>query len=153
MCLDSDACNVGLTCFGFDGGNGSGLCLPAASGAQVCDSHDLTGLNCDNRGGYECIDQACIPVPLADAGEACDRIDAGPAACDAGSTCIVTGPIACQGGVCVESAGVAACMAPAANGAPCDVAVGPTCLMLSKCVVDAGTSGLCQLEGSALCSG
>ena len=36
-CLDSNACNVGLTCFGFDGGNGSGTCLPAATGNAVCE--------------------------------------------------------------------------------------------------------------------
>jgi hypothetical protein len=157
-CTDPDQCFFDLLCQGLDAGGMAGACLPAVSkvGAS-CDYQGLGAPLCSNRLGLQCQGplKTCVPTILADAGEACGEIDAGPKPCpDGEATCIVIEQIQCVGGGdCVESAGSASCLAGALPGQACDLGAGPSCITPAKCVVDAGTSGMCALPNASLCGG
>jgi len=131
-----------------------GTCHPGVRTAgAACDTTRMTAANCDPTYGLACIVATgtvgtCQPIQLAAAGSACGTLGSGSAKalynCGAGGLCVRTPPTAATG----------ACVAPAADGAPCstDSNVGPPCLMPAICAASAGSSsGICTVPDPAAC--
>jgi hypothetical protein len=111
-------------------------------------SCDLTdgGSRCDSRFSLYCNSEAgkvCAQAATANASEACGTIDGGAVDCLALS-------------FCQKDAGAkeGTCVPPAADGAACDTANGPSCAAPSRCVLsDAGvTAGICQATNFQGCN-
>ena len=82
-------------------------------------------------------------VATASASQACGTIDGGVIDCVANSFC--EKPVGSAAGTCV---------APAADGVPCDTLNGPLCAPGSRCVLSAegGTTGLFQTTNPQTCN-
>ncbi len=143
-CDDSSVCAPGLTCIG-NTGTALGACVALATLGTSCDlAHG--GSRCDARSGLYCNTQAgkvCAPVATASASEACGTLDGGVIECLADAFC--QKPASSTTGTCV---------APAADGAPCDTVNGPICAVPSRCVLstEGGTTGVCQTTNPQLCN-
>jgi hypothetical protein len=114
----------------------------------------LTAPDCDGRAGLICLPKVhtCADVAVLSSGAICGNIDAGPSACDDGGvTCIKDEALNCLAGACVDNDGTAICVADSTVGQPCDLFAGPSCLPATKCVIDAGSSGICTLADPTLC--
>jgi len=137
-CDDLVPCEGGLACIGLSSG-ASGVCRPAQTTAgAACDTE--SGPGCDSELYLYCTSGTCQPELLVPPGEACG--DLGPVGygrCEAG-------------GVCVFSDGLGTCVAPAADGDPCDIRIGPPCLAPARCVTPEGSSsGTCWFPDPASC--
>ncbi len=163
-----DPCTDAAQC-----GGGSGAGLTCVESTQKCTAYSQLGASCN--GSQPCIDglncasgvcstgvsQANMPCVFNGAG--CDKY-AGLACNAATATCqtlqIVGGGQACgivanqaqdcRAGDCIRGQ----CVANAPLGGACDIVAGPACTAFALCFVtaDAGTSGTCQIAGSAICN-
>jgi hypothetical protein len=109
-----------------------------------CDPQQKTGPGCDrNEAGLTCNGQSkqCAAITVNGGGGACGDVDNQTALCSAGGICSGSG------------AGMAGtCMAAAADGAACDINLGPGCVQPARCVVTgSGTAGTCQLATASAC--
>ncbi len=144
-CGAGQPCGAGLSCVGANATAGvKGKCQ--ASATQVgatCDPTLKTGAGCDRNAGLVCNGQTkqCAAVVVAAGGQPCGSVNGQPQLCGAG-TCI--GASAGQPGTCV---------ADASEGGACDLASGPDCVVLARCVLgsDGGTAGTCQINDASSC--
>ncbi|HEY1817190.1 MAG TPA: hypothetical protein VGG74_32810 [Kofleriaceae bacterium] len=151
-----EPCVPELACMGDDPTSSAhGTCVATVgSVGSACDSSRKDAPPCNGDLGLACIPSGagttigtCQMVTLAGVGETCGSLGGPPitsiADCAAGATC-VKGSAADRTGTCV---------APAADGAPCDSALGPPCLDPAKCVPSTagGTAGTCTLPYVAAC--
>ncbi len=139
-------CADGFTCVGSTvtpPANGTCMAEIATAGG-TCDPRHKTGADCSIDGGLTCntTTNMCVTQPLVTAGMTCGLANGVITRCEAAATCVV--PTGMTTGACV---------APAADGAACDSAAGPTCFAPARCVPTAtgGTAGTCQLPGSMTC--
>lgn len=144
-------CKLGLSCVG-------GTCAKAAKLADPCAPGQI---ECDL--GLVCVSGAC--QPYVEEGQSCDANQAscnfleglycpsGPFKCaramygNPGDACglMNNSLVACAGaGICDPAK--AACVAPAADGMPCDAKVGPGCMLPAVCI-----NGVCSLAKPAAC--
>jgi hypothetical protein len=147
-------CQVGLSCVGdVPAMSVMGTCLPAGNtlGAP-CDSNRRVLPACNAAAGFYCTAATtgtCQAYVLAGPGEMCGSY-------------VPTGSMqriyaVCSGdGLCVKppAASTGNCVAPAADGAPCDndPTIGPPCLDPARCIAPAGmTAGTCQILDPAAC--
>lgn len=148
-CGKGAPCGAGLSCVGADATtNTQGTCQAAAttSGA-TCDATLKTGAGCNRNAGLVCnsMTKTCQTVVLAMPGAMCgDDVGSQAAYCASEGTC--TGTSGNTPGTCTASA---------ADGAACDTANGPACLVPARCIGtgDAGTAGTCQYSGAQMCGG
>lgn len=155
-------CAAGLVCVGEVVATSTmGTCQPAASAVgAACDATRKTMASCDADLGLVCIPTSamtkgvgtCQAIKLTKPGEACGPIGAMPitgyASCEAGGMCKKAAPADLSG----------TCVAPAADGMPCDsdVTKGPPCLAPAKCVPAKGapagtTAGTCTVPDASQC--
>jgi hypothetical protein len=117
----------------------------ATTVGAACDSAHKAMASCNGNMGLACIPTAagstvgkCATITLAMAGQPCGAMgtpETGFADCTAGGMCVNKG-----------------CVAPAADGAACDSALGPPCLNPAKCVpTAAGTAGTCVVPDATMC--
>ena len=137
QCDGTHPCRAGYACKGVTPG-GMGTCALGLSAGTMCES--LMGPNnagCDQTKGLYChpTTRVCTAVTYAKTGEACGVVGMGFAVCASAGTCKMQG-----------AATMGTCIAPAADGAPCDSMAGPKCSPPARCV-----SGLCKLEDPATC--
>jgi hypothetical protein len=151
-CDNLHPCQGGLACVGADTSTGAtGTCQTAATSGQSC--NDRTGPACDGTLFLGCVDGTCVVETLVGAGQPCGSQQSGYNRCTGGAACVTPfGP--CQhdtGASCGSVTGT--CVAPAANGSPCDTLEGPLCLTPAKCVLtsDGGTAGTCVFPDPASC--
>jgi hypothetical protein len=162
----STPCQATLSCQGDDPTTSTlGTCV--AAGATInapCDTTRKTAPACDFTLGLACIPSntkngagKCLPIELAAAGQPCGDLPGG-----AGAAFLFTISASCQGGgLCKRSAPASAtfvCVAPAADGMPCDSdeTKGPPCLSPAKCVPKKGapagtTAGTCTVPDATTC--
>ena len=125
--------------------------LRASGAGQTCGA----GYYC--TGGAQCVGKP-VPVPGCSADTDCNA----PAKCQSSSSkCIETCTKAsdcksglnpkCETGVCAFTNFT--CVAPAADGNPCDTAAGPGCLAPARCILGnpSGTAGTCTLPDATQC--
>ena len=136
-CTPGTPCGVGLACVGYSASSGTpGTCQPETTmGGQPC---SFQGAGCDVFAGLACNaqTQTCGTAQIVGAGAACGLVANQEAYCSAAGTCVQ--------GACQASAGV---------GEPCDVANGPPCITLARCILDGdgGTSGTCRIPSASTC--
>jgi hypothetical protein len=151
-------CAAGLACVGDDETTGvKGTCEPQGAVLDAaCDADRKAAANCYGDLGLVCIPAkkgsgvgTCQSITLAAAGSPCGDIGSDP----------ITGYAECAaGGLCKKASATATsgtCVAPAADGAPCDSNPlnGPPCLPPAKCVAtaDGGTAGTCVVPDAPKC--
>ncbi len=146
-------CGSGLSCVGANLTSGAhGTCQIAgdAMGA-ACDAAQKTLPGCNRDAGLVCnsTSKTCQPVVIAAAGQPCgDDVGGQPVYCQAEGSC--TGATATTPGTCT---------AAAADGAACDWAHGPGCVIPARCIgssgsdASGGTTGTCQYSGDQSCGG
>ena len=149
-------CARQLACVGEDVATAThGMCVPTVGAiGSACDSSRKTAASCDGATGLACIPGGsnttigtCQMIAFVGAGETCGNLGGPP----------ITSVADCAaGGMCVKAAATdrtGVCVAPAADGAPCDNALGPPCLAPAKCVPTSstGTAGTCTLPDVATC--
>lgn len=134
-------CQDGLVCVGSTA-SAMGTCQTAvATAGAACNPANKTGPSCDSRQGLSCnsMTKVCDPVTPAAPSAPCGTMNDDYIPCAAEA-------------FCNNAAGMAGtCVPAAADGAACDTAAGPNCQLPAKCVTSSGTSGTCQLPGSAAC--
>jgi hypothetical protein len=111
-----DDCVWGLACI-------QGQCTSPEAAGQSCADND----DCDYLGGFVC-GGACIPQPLAPAGQPC------------GFSGLANVTIFCDASGLCNSNGT--CQPAAGDGAPCDALTGPNCLPPAQCI-----ASVCTLLG------
>jgi hypothetical protein len=136
-CSPGLPCAVGLACVGYNvQSDTTGTCQPESTTADAGCS--FQGAGCDVFAGLSCNaqTQTCGTALVVGAGAACGLVANQEAYCAAAGTCVE--------GACQASAGV---------GEPCDVANGPSCITLARCVLggDGGTSGTCRIPSASTC--
>jgi len=151
----SQPCQAGLSCVGDNELKATtGTCMPAVTAVNgACDSARKTIASCDPTQGLACIPSGagvttgtCQTIDLVAAGQTCGLIGT-PATsvtdCAAGGLCVKARPTDRTG----------TCVAPAADGAACDSALGPPCLAPSQCVPTAAgsTAGTCTVSDATMC--
>jgi hypothetical protein len=101
---------------------------------------------CDATLGLSCTARKCVAIDYAGDGAACGSFTIGGfGGCGFGGSCYTASGIAQVGEMGV-------CKAAAADGKPCEIAVGPPCLLPARCVVSGGgTSGVCTLPAANSC--
>jgi hypothetical protein len=140
-------CGIGLSCVGADLTTGPhGTCQIAGDTmGAACDPSAKTGPGCDRNAGLVCnsMSKTCQPVVIAPTGQPCgDDVGGQPVYCQANGVC--SGATATMPGTCA---------AAAADGAACDWADGPGCVIPARCVGNGGTTGTCQYSGDQSCGG
>lgn len=135
--------NAGLVC-------NAGVPAAVDAGEGVAEGGAETDAESDAEGGAETdadteaaasTARTCQPLVVAAAGQPCGN--------DVGGQ-----PVDCQaGGVCTGASGTTpgTCAAAAADGAPCDTANGPGCIIPARCIASGGTAGTCQYSGAQSC--
>jgi hypothetical protein len=150
-----EPCAPQLACMGDNPTTSThGTCVPTVAGVgSACDGSRKDAPPCDGDLGLACIPSGtgttigtCQMVSLVGVGETCGSLGGPP----------TTGIADCAaGGLCVKGSAsdrTGTCVAPAADGAPCDSVLGPPCLLPAKCVpTTAGTAGTCTLPYVAAC--
>jgi hypothetical protein len=144
-CDTDHPCAASLSCV-TPAGMTSGTCQVAGSilGA-ACDTKRQTAPGCDSNAGLFCdaASNTCHAVSYATAGAQCGFINQAAVACTNASTCF---------GAHGQTPGT--CVADAADGAPCDTQVGPSCVPPAVCVITGGTTatnGVCRFPDSTMC--
>ena len=149
-------CAPQLACVGEDVTTAThGSCVPTVGMVgSACDGSRKTAPSCDGDIGLACIPGGsntkigtCQMIALVGAGQPCGDLGGPPTTSVAGCA---------AGGMCVKAAATdraGTCVAPAADGSPCDSALGPPCLAPAKCVPTSstGTAGTCTLPYVAAC--
>jgi hypothetical protein len=140
-------CGIGLSCVGANPATGAhGTCQIAGdTTGAACDPVQKTHPGCDRDAGLVCnsMSKTCQPVVVAPAGQPCgDDVGGQAVYCQANGFC--TGATATTPGTCT---------AAAADGAACDWANGPGCVIPARCIGTSGTSGTCQYSGDQSCGG
>jgi len=129
-CSADTPCAASLSCFG-------GKCVAAAKAGEACDGTATSAPTCDTTAGLGCnpVAKVCQVLVFAKAGDTCGYVAPDFKLCTGGSFCKTTGGFS---GVCV---------APAADGAPCNPKDGPQCLSPAIC-----SGGVCKLVDPAACN-
>ncbi len=134
-CLQGQPCAAGLNCVGAKVGT-PGTCMPSTT--TLGDACSFTGAGCELLAGLACnaVTGQCATAHIVGPGLACGIVANQFADCASSGSCVS-----------------GACVAGAPIGAACDLANGPGCLDLLRCVVtaDGGTAGTCQLPSAATC--
>jgi hypothetical protein len=150
MSCDNDTapCEFGLSCVKTVSTAALGTCVAQTQEAnQACGGNDG---QCDNSKGLSCqgatpTTRTCVPAPLAGDGQACGDLTTGTVACTQGNCYNAAGTIAL-------STDVGTCKTDAADGQPCDLDAGPSCLTPARCVVTGGgSSGVCTVPSGTIC--
>jgi len=130
VCDESQPCGLGLTCF-------NSKCVAAGKPGAKCDPAGVTEPACDLLQGAFCNQstKVCQAIVGAKPGESCVFSATEIKICSAGGKCVGATPTA-----------PGTCVAPAADGAKCDIKAGPDCLAPAKCV-----GGTCKLPDPAAC--
>ena len=174
-CGKGAVCGVELSCVGANLATGvQGTCEQAGEQTgDTCDPTEKTGAGCDRNAGLACntgvkeepteggptaeggeeggveggAEEAGVPsntcqaVVVAAAGQPCgDDVAGQPAYCEAEGACM---------GASGTTPGT--CTAAAADGAPCNLAGGPGCVVPARCIGNGGTAGTCQYSGAQSC--
>jgi hypothetical protein len=140
-CDDYHFCQGGYSCIGADTQAGiTGSCQVSATTVGTTCNY-ATGPGCDNTLSLYCASGSCQPEPYVAGGQPCgyegnDFI----ASCQGGGMCVTVSP-----------ATSGTCVAPAADGAACDLVNGPPCLPDSRCITDDGSSGTCAFIEPSSC--
>jgi hypothetical protein len=145
-CGTGHPCGVGLSCIGAtsDGGTQGTCQANAVQTGAACDASLKMGPGCNRAQGLACnsMTKTCAAVTTATGGQPCGDVNNQSTPCG-------------TNGVCTGASGTSpgTCTAAADDGAACDTANGPGCLLLSRCIVSAagGTSGTCQMQSAANC--
>jgi hypothetical protein len=139
-CDKEEPCLLGYSCVGSGPGE-KGICQP--EGKEVgapCDPKRIAAADCDHAQAFYCdpLTFACAEVLFAHPGEPCGVKPGAVVACDKGGLCDPVNLI---------------CVAPAADGAPCDRVVGPPCLPPARCVASSpvASGGVCALPDPVAC--
>jgi hypothetical protein len=127
-CSPERACAQTLSCV-------AGTCVKALAAGSACTV--TNGIEpCDNANDIHC-DPAihlCAQEPYAPLGASCGIVDGKSIHCAGGAVCAQ------------QASGVGTCVAPAADGAPCDSVKGPYCLEPAVC-----RAGVCKLRDPSAC--
>jgi hypothetical protein len=145
---DSDhPCGNGLSCTG-NNATTAGTCQNALTAANLPCGGQLPG--CDGNVGLRCTGpsgtgKSCQPITYVGDGKPCGTMGDGSfVQCTRGDCYIATGLIA--GGQ------QGTCKADAADGAACDIQLGPGCTPPARCVVaGTGTAGTCTVPLGPTC--
>lgn len=165
-CDASHPCARGLTCTGENADMmtqgtcqvaGTRIGVPCGGGLPGCDS--TRGLTCAGPGGAK----TCVltgfsgTMPVPDGGITA-AVDAGaPGQSPAGTVCGLLpdgSRLGCAAGTCFTGNGgtMGLCQPFAADGAPCDTDLGPSCLSPARCVTTgADNAGTCTVPVASLC--
>jgi hypothetical protein len=142
---NSTPCGLGLSC---QGTGTARTCTTAVGTAGAMCGGTIGG--CDGSKGLTCGGAAgaktCVAIPFAANGMPCGTLTDGSfAGCAAGGECFTaTGP------ALVSEMGT--CKTAAADGMPCDIALGPPCLQPARCITSGGgTAGVCTVPSGATC--
>ncbi len=155
-CGMGNPCGFGLSCVGSTATT-SGICQTAGTTpGAACDDGRTTAPLCNHDDGLFCpsATDMCAQSSLVDAGAVCGII---PGMLIPGMDASTPSKSAlCGGGNSCEppAAPSGRCLAAAADGAPCNTAIGPACLAPARCVGtnDAGAGGTCAiLETTTAC--
>jgi hypothetical protein len=140
-------CSAGYSCTksADAGADAGGTCkLQGTTVNAACDTANTDHPTCNSTYGLQCVSSKCAAVAYVDAGAACGtEVTSGIARCAASGTCVA------DSGVPSSKSGT--CLAAAPDNAPCDTALGPSCLPQARCVVEAGTSGTCLTLDNGTC--
>lgn len=121
-----------------------GTCQARASTVgAACDPLERTAPSCESALGLYCdaTSGTCKDVGFATTGQTCGATATGEVVCTGGASC--QRPSGSRTGTCV---------APAADGAPCDPTNGPDCLSPARCITtSSGASGTCKLPDATAC--
>ncbi len=157
VCNKGQPCGAGLFCVGSTSAV-SGTCQPAVETLNAaCDSQAKTGAGCDRNALLTCsgTSNQCVPIAIVGAGQPCGSVNKQVALCGSAGTCTT---IADAGAAPLVDAGISAvasqvCVAAAADGSECDLAVGPGCITPARCIanVSGGQAGTCQFADPAKC--
>jgi hypothetical protein len=143
-CAKDAPCAAGLSCVGATKTK-TGTCQASGTTAGVaCDPNQRTAPGCEKSVGLFCSAKSlkCEAITFAAPGQPCGAVGDGLTACTGGGVCVLPSATATAG----------TCAAPAADGAPCDVAKGGACLSPAKCIVPTGAaSGTCKLPDATAC--
>jgi hypothetical protein len=145
-CDANNTCGSGLSCAG-DNATTSGTCQNAPTTAGAACGGALPG--CEGNVGLRCSGPAgsktCQQITYAGDGAACGTLaDGSFVQCTRGDCYTATGTI--SGGQ------QGTCKADAADGAACDVVVGPGCTPPARCAVaGGGNAGTCTVPLGATC--
>ena len=111
-----------------------GSCVTPVAAGGAC---DFVAQDCDATQGLYCNQQrVCAMATFAAAGQPCGIVNGAYVGCSGGARCK---------GATLTMPGT--CLAPAADGAACDVNNGPDCLSPAQCV-----NSLCKLPNPATCT-
>lgn len=123
-CDTAHSCAIGLFCK-------AGVCAKSGGAGEACQATGVPG-ECNAIAGLYCNPQSkvCETITLLSAGQSCSTPGS---LCSAASTCVGT-------------SSSRTCLAPAADGAPCDDVKGPHCLGPATC-----ENGVCTLDDPAAC--
>jgi hypothetical protein len=136
---NSAPCAADLQCAGM-----MGTCMKtSASSGAACSS----SLFCDGWKGLACgPSHTCSAIPYGADGAACGSIPG-----ETFSECAGAGACYTATGIAL-SGEMGNCRAAAADGAACDITVGPPCLSPARCVVTGGgNAGICTLPSGDTC--
>jgi hypothetical protein len=131
-------CGPHLSCIGNNNGN-PGTCMTSIATMGTACGGTLGG--CDGTIGLTCsgTTKTCVTEAYAANGQPCGTLSDGTFGSCATGECYTGDGIA-------QSGETGTCGAAAADGQPCDTALGPPCLTPARCiVVSGGTSGSCTL--------
>ncbi len=144
-CGKGAVCGVGLSCVGANPAtNVQGTCQNAGQKVGApCDPTGRVGAGCDRDAGLACdaMSKTCQSVVVASEGQPCGN-DVG------GKVVYCQAEGACTG---ATDTTVGKCSSAAANGAKCNAATGPGCVIPARCIGSSGTAGTCQYSGAQTC--
>ncbi|HEY6458688.1 MAG TPA: hypothetical protein VIY73_01015 [Polyangiaceae bacterium] len=153
-CGKGAPCSALFTCVGADNAKGvTGTCQSSLTTAgATCDPSQQSTPGCDRNSVLTCNTQSkvCSTLVVATGGQPCGTNDVDDQTVVCGTNGVCTGSTA---GTSTTPGTPGTCTAAAAEGAACDLANGPGCLQLARCVVtsDAGTAGTCQMVDPTRC--
>jgi hypothetical protein len=155
-CSKAALCGTGLYCVGSTATT-PGTCEPSVEDAgAACDPTAKSGPGCDRQQSLTCssLSKSCVALPpYAAAGQPCGTIDGVTVVCGGAGVCTATGADAGPDAEPDAAPPAFTCVAPAADGAECNVVLGPGCLSPARCIApDGGTSGTCQFPNADLCA-
>jgi hypothetical protein len=133
-------CSAGLACQNASTTTPTGTCATAAASVGAPCGGKNSNIGCDYRLGLTCVSGACAAYKYVSDGMPCGNVGTGWTACTGGTCFSGAGPFLTSTGP--NAIGV--CKAFAADGAACDIAIGPECMTGARCITgDAGTAGTC----------
>ena len=146
-CNATTPCGADLTCSGASASKMGTCVTPVAAAGAACGGampgcDGTMGLSCSGAAGSK----TCALTSLVADGMPCGALaDGSFAGCAAGGSCYTRTGIA-------EAGQMGTCKAAAADGAACDMTLGPPCLTPARCIVTGtSTSGTCTVPTDATC--